>query len=225
MHACGFGLCVQVCVCGTRLVSVRDASRVWSWCEYEDFEEGGGVVVQSPDMSLRACENASFSQLFPASQPRGKQDSPGFRGFGGQGMVLSPQQTINHTPPPSQHVQHLQPTHTPLPIEVGTLQHPHPKAVSTVTTYIRKFGQMNPLQAQALSACLLPLSFSLGTCVCMPLRGALQRQPARWRPLGEPRRVRQVRPRWRRRATACTIPTHPPRTSAAAARPIPSPRF
>ena len=37
-------------------------------------------------------------------------------------MVLSPQQTINHTPPPSQHVQHLQPTHTPLPIEVGTLQ-------------------------------------------------------------------------------------------------------
>ena len=53
-------------------------------------------------------------------------------------MVLSPQQTINHTPPPSQHVQHLQPTHTPLPIEVGTLQHPHPKAVSTVTTYIRK---------------------------------------------------------------------------------------
>ena len=38
LHACGFGLCVQVCVCGTRLVSVRDASRVWSWCEYEDFE-------------------------------------------------------------------------------------------------------------------------------------------------------------------------------------------
>ena len=38
-HACGFGLCVQVCVCGTRLVSVRDASRVWSWCEYEDFED------------------------------------------------------------------------------------------------------------------------------------------------------------------------------------------
>jgi hypothetical protein len=114
-------------------------------------------------------------------------------------MVLSPQQTINHTPPPSQHVKHLQPTHTPLPIEVGTLQHPHPKAVSTVTTYIRKFGQMNPLQAQALPACLLPLSFSLGTCVCMPLRGALQRPPARWRPLGEPRRVRRVRPRGRRR--------------------------
>jgi hypothetical protein len=113
-------------------------------------------------------------------------------------MVLSPQQTINHTPPPSQHVQHLQPTHTPLPIVVGTLQHPHPKAVSTVTTYIRKFGQMNPLQAQALPACLLPLSFSLGTCVCMPLRGALQRPPARWRPLGEPRRVRRVRPRGRR---------------------------
>ena len=126
-------------------------------------------------------------------------DEPGFRGFGGQGMVLSPQRTINHTPPPSQHVQHLQPTHTPLPIEVGTLQHPHPKAVSTVTTYIRKFGQMNPLQAQALPACLLPLSFSLGTCVCMPLRGALQRPPARWRPLGEPRRVRRVRPRGRRR--------------------------
>ena len=92
-------------------------------------------------------------------------------------MVLYPQQTITHTPPPSQHVQHLQPTHTPLPIEVGTLQHPDPKAFSTVTTYIRKFGQMNPLQAarQALPACLLPLSFSLGTCVCMPLRGALQR--------------------------------------------------
>jgi uncharacterized membrane protein len=27
LHACGFGLCVQVCVYGTRLVSVRDASR------------------------------------------------------------------------------------------------------------------------------------------------------------------------------------------------------
>ena len=39
LHACGFGLCVQVCVCGTRLVSVRDASRVWSWCEYEDYEQ------------------------------------------------------------------------------------------------------------------------------------------------------------------------------------------
>ena len=63
---------------------------------------------------------ALFSQTSSISQI-GRRDA-GFRGFGGQGMVLSPQQTINHTPPPSQHVQHLQPTHTPLPIEVGTLQ-------------------------------------------------------------------------------------------------------
>ena len=34
-----------VCVYGTRLVSVRDASRASSWCEYEDFEDVGLVWV------------------------------------------------------------------------------------------------------------------------------------------------------------------------------------
>ena len=43
----GSGVCVRVCVYGTRLVSVRDASRVSSWCEYEDFEDPGGQNTQS----------------------------------------------------------------------------------------------------------------------------------------------------------------------------------
>ena len=46
LHVCGFGLCMQVCVCvyRLRLVSVHDASRVSPWFEYEDFEDASPGV-------------------------------------------------------------------------------------------------------------------------------------------------------------------------------------